>query len=157
MLHRQYDSFMACDADYQDAGIVLFGAPFDSTTSNRPGARFGPRAIRQESFGLETYSPWLDKDLIDCTVFDAGDLELPFGDSEQTLALIREQTATILKGGKRPLMLGGEHSLTLGRCRRLWSSIPNCISFTLMPTPICGRNTWECGFPTPVSSAGAGI
>jgi agmatinase len=114
MLHRQYDSFMACDADYQDAGIVLFGAPFDSTTSNRPGARFGPRAIRQESFGLETYSPWLDKDLTDCTVFDAGDLELPFGDSEQTLALIREQTATILKGGKRPLMLGGEHSLTLG-------------------------------------------
>ena len=69
---------------------------------NRPGARFGPRAIRQESFGLETYSPWLDKDLTDCTVFDAGDLELPFGDSEQTLALIREQTATILKGGKRP-------------------------------------------------------
>jgi len=124
MLHRQYDSYMACDADYRDADIVMFGAPFDSTTSNRPGARFGPRAIRQESFGLETYSPWLDKDLTDYAIFDAGDLELPFGDSEQTMALIREQTAAILKDGKRPLMLGGEHSLTLGAVQAALEQYP---------------------------------
>ncbi len=125
MLHRQYDSFIACDADYRDADIVLFGAPFDSTTSNRPGARFGPRAIRQESFGLETYSPRLDRDLTDCSVFDAGDVELPFGDSEATLALIREQTATILGDGKRPFLLGGEHSLTLGAVQAALDQYPD--------------------------------
>ncbi len=125
MLHRQFDSFIACDADYRDADIVLFGAPFDSTTSNRPGTRFGPRAIRQESFGLETYSPWLDRDLTDCSVFDAGDMELPFGDSKTTLALIREQTATILGDGKRPFLLGGEHSLTLGAVQATLEQYPD--------------------------------
>ena len=125
MLHRQFDSFIACDADYRDADIVLFGAPFDSTTSNRPGTRFGPRAIRQESFGLETYSLWLDRDLTDCSVFDAGDMELPFGDSKTTLALIREQTATILGDGKRPFLLGGEHSLTLGAVQATLEQYPD--------------------------------
>ncbi len=125
MLHRQFDSFIACDADYRDADIVLFGAPFDSTTSNRPGTRFGPRAIRQESFGLGTYSPWLDRDLTDCSVFDAGDMELPFGDSKTTLALIREQTATILGDGKRPFLLGGEHSLTLGAVQATLEQYPD--------------------------------
>ena len=50
-------NFMACDAEYKDAKIVLFGAPFDGTVSYRPGARFGPSAIRGESYGIETYSP----------------------------------------------------------------------------------------------------
>ena len=67
---------MACDAEYEDAKTVLFGAPFDSTTSYRPGTRFGSRTIRQESFGVETYSPYQDKDMTDYSFFDSGDLEL---------------------------------------------------------------------------------
>ena len=57
MLNRNVEVFIGCEADYKDAGIVIFGAPFDSTTSFRPGTRFGCKAIRSESFGLETYSP----------------------------------------------------------------------------------------------------
>ena len=76
MLQRNVETFIGCDTDYKDARIVLFGAPFDSTTSFRPGTRFAPHAIRSESFGLETYSPWLDRDLEDISVFDSGDIEL---------------------------------------------------------------------------------
>ena len=65
MLERNVETFIACDCEYGDADIVLFGAPFDSTTSYRPGARFASRAIRGESYGLETYSPYQNKDLAD--------------------------------------------------------------------------------------------
>ncbi len=79
------ETFIGCDSSYDKASVVLFGAPFDSTTSFRPGARFGPSAIRHESFGLETYSPYQDKDLSDYNIFDGGDLELCFGSAEQAL------------------------------------------------------------------------
>ena len=78
-MNRNVETFIGCDSGYEESGIVLFGAPFDSTTSFRPGARFGSAAIRHESFGLETYSPYQDKDLTDIKVFDCGDLELSFG------------------------------------------------------------------------------
>lgn len=114
MLNRNIETFIACDCDYNDADIVLFGAPFDSTTSFRPGTRFGSSAIRHESFGLESYSPYQDKDLLDKNIFDSGDLELSFGITENALADIEERTETILNDKKIPFMIGGEHLVTLG-------------------------------------------
>ena len=73
------ETFLGCDKTFEEARIVLFGAPFDSTTSYRPGARFASRTMRAESYGLETYSPYQDLDLEDAAVFDGGDLELCFG------------------------------------------------------------------------------
>ena len=81
-LKRNVENFIGCDASFEEASIVIFGAPFDSTTSYRPGARFGSSAMRHESFGLETYSPYQDKDLLDYKLFDSGDLELCFGSQE---------------------------------------------------------------------------
>ena len=106
MLNRNIETFLACDCDYNDADIVLFGAPFDSTTSFRPGTRFGSSAIRHESFGLESYSPYQDKDLLDKNIFDSGDLELSFGITENALADIEERTETILNDKKIPFMIG---------------------------------------------------
>jgi agmatinase len=114
MWKRSYEPFIGCDAEYKEASVVLYGAPFDSTTSGRPGARFGPRSIRQESYGIETYSPRLDRDLTDRRIMDAGDLELPFGDSASMVELVRERAAAILADHKTPFLLGGEHSVTLG-------------------------------------------
>ena len=111
------ETFIGCDSDYSEARIVLYGAPFDSTTSFRPGARFGPAAMRHESFGLETYSPYQDADLTDCKVFDSGDMELCFGSSEAALADIEARAEEILADGKLPLLLGGEHLVTLGAVR----------------------------------------
>ena len=98
-MNRNVETFIGCGADYDSARIVLFGAPFDSTTSFRPGARFGSSAIRHESFGLETYSPYQDKDLCDIRVFDCGDLELCFGSAESALKDIEEKAKEILRDG----------------------------------------------------------
>lgn len=117
MLGKNIETFIGCDAEYEEAQIVLFGAPFDSTTSYRPGTRFGSRAIRQESYGLETYSPYQDEDLEDYKVFDSGDLELCIGDSKIALAQIEERTKIILEDGKLPFLIGGEHLVTLGAVR----------------------------------------
>lgn len=117
MLNKNIQTFIACDSEYSEAETVLFGAGFDGTTSFRPGTRFAPEAIRSESFGIETYSPYQDKDMLDYSYFDSGDLELPFGDTEKVLSDIQQRSETILSDGKRPFMIGGEHLVTLGSVR----------------------------------------
>lgn len=113
-MNKNIQTFLACEADYETAKVVLFGVPFDGTTSFRPGTRFGPSAIRNESFGIETYSPYCDRDLTDYEIFDGGDLELPFGNTEKVLEMTQNYAAQILADGKRFVMLGGEHLVTLG-------------------------------------------
>ena len=124
-MKKNIETFIGCDASYDEARVVIFGAPFDSTTSYRPGARFGSSAIRHESYGLETYSPYLDRDLEDMAVFDSGDLELPMGSSAMALDAISERTREILSDGKIPLMLGGEHLVTLGAFREVAKRYPD--------------------------------
>ena len=124
-MERNVETFIGCEAEYEEAKMVLFGAPFDSTTSFRPGARFGSAAIRHESFGLETYSPYQDEDLSDYKVFDSGDLELCFGDSVRAVADITDRADQILSDGKIPLMIGGEHLVTLGAVRAAMKKYPN--------------------------------
>lgn len=123
-MERNVETFIGCDREYEKAQIVLFGAPFDSTTSFRPGARFGSSAIRHESFGLETYSPYQDKDLTDYEIFDSGDLELCFGSAESALVDIENRTARLLEDGKFPLMIGGEHLVTLGTVKAVQKHYP---------------------------------
>ncbi len=125
MLSKNISVFIGCDAEYEDAGIVLFGAPFDSTTSYRPGTRFASQAMRGESYGLETYSPYQDRDLTDYAILDSGDLELPMGDSAMVLDAIEERAARILNDGKLPFMLGGEHLVTLGSVRAVLKEYPD--------------------------------
>lgn len=119
------ENFIGCDSSYRAASIVLYGAPYDSTTSYRPGARFGPAAIRHESYGLETYSPYQNADLTDFDIFDSGDLELCFGSSESALADIEARAEEILQDGKFPLLLGGEHLVTLGAVRAAVKKYPD--------------------------------
>ena len=125
MLNKNVETFIGCDGEYEQAKVVLFGAPFDSTTSFRPGTRFASKAIRSESFGLETYSPYQDRDLTDYAIFDAGDLELCFGNPEKALKQISDLTASILQDGKIPLMIGGEHLVTLGAFRPVFEKYPD--------------------------------
>jgi agmatinase len=117
MWSKNVETFLCCGSEYAAADIVLFGAPFDGTASYRPGTRFGPSAIRHESYGLESYSPYLDRDLADASVFDGGDLELCFGNPERVLAVIQERAEAVLEDGKLPFLLGGEHLVTLGAVR----------------------------------------
>ena len=116
-MDRNIHTFIGCESEYAEADVVMFGAPFDSTTSYRPGTRFASSAIRNESFGLETYSPYQDKDLTDYQIYDGGDLELPFGDPKDALRQIEEYVDAVLADDKIPLMIGGEHLVTLGAVR----------------------------------------
>ena len=125
MLLPNVETFIGCESSFEEASVVLYGAPFDSTTSFRPGARFGPSAMRHESFGLETYSPYQDRDLMDIRVFDSGDLELCFGSSEMALSDIEKRTVEILKAEKVPLLLGGEHLVTLAAVRAVVDKYPD--------------------------------
>lgn len=124
-MKQNIETFIGCDSEYDAAKTVLFGAPFDSTTSFRPGTRFGPAAIRHESFGIETYSPYQDKDLADQKIFDSGNLELPFGSPEEALAEITRTAAQILQDGKLPVLIGGEHLVTLGSFRAVHAKYPD--------------------------------
>lgn len=125
MLNKNVEVFMACEKEEHEADIVLFGAPFDSTTSYRPGTRFGSSAIRRESYGIECYSPYQDKDLEDTKVMDCGDLELCFGNTKKALAQIEEQAKEILDNSAIPFMLGGEHLVTLGAFRAVLEKYPD--------------------------------
>ena len=125
MKSNQRDIFISCESTFDDADIVLFGAPFDGTTSFRPGTRFGPKAIRSESFGIETYSPYQDKDLEDYKIFDGGDLDLCFGNTEEVLKDIELNVSEIIDNNKIPGMIGGEHLVTLGAIRALSKKYDN--------------------------------
>lgn len=125
MMLPNIETFIGCESSFEEASVVLYGAPFDSTTSFRPGARFGPSAMRHESFGLETYSPYQDRDLMDIRAFDSGDLELCFGSSEMALSDIEKRAEEILNAGKFPLLLGGEHLVTLAAVRAAAAKYPD--------------------------------
>jgi agmatinase len=118
-------NFIGCDGDYDSSRIVLFGAPYDCTSSFRPGSRFAPAAIRTDSWGLELYSPYQNRALPKALLHDAGDLELPFGGPEPALGLIEDFCMGVLRDGKLPFMLGGEHLVTLGAVRAIVKKYSN--------------------------------
>jgi len=121
MLNR----FLGCDSSFEQADIIITGVPFDGTTSFRPGTRFAPAAMRIDSDGIETYSPYQDKDLTEKQIHDHGDLELPIGNTLKTLDIIEKHTEIILKSDKIPVMIGGEHLVTLPVVRTLLNKHPN--------------------------------
>lgn len=97
------------NCQYDDCDIAILGIPYDGTASYRPGTRFGPQAIRNEMYGLETYSPYLNMDLADYKVCDIGDIEIPLGNRDAVLNQIAAETEEILQDSKKTLALGGEH------------------------------------------------
>lgn len=124
-MNKNIQTFIGCNCDYDESDIVLFGAPFDGTTSFRPGTRFAPSAIRNDSFGIETYSPYQNLDLSEIWACDVGDLELPYGNTERVIGMIESTTKEILNSGKIPFMIGGEHLVTLGSVRAAAKKYPD--------------------------------
>ncbi|RXJ68208.1 agmatinase [Halarcobacter ebronensis] len=118
-MEAQLTCFIGFENEFEESKAVLFGAPFDGTTSFKPGARFAPNAMREDSWAIESYSPYLDKDLNDLKLFDYGNLELPFGDKKNALRMIQEMTQSIIDAGKIPIMIGGEHLVSLAPIKAL--------------------------------------
>ncbi|KUG19215.1 MAG: agmatinase [Methanomicrobiaceae archaeon] len=120
--HLNHHQFADFETAYEDARYVVFGVPYDSTVSFRPGTRFGPRSIREMSYNFESFEPHSGIDLAAVPCADIGDVEpelRPEAVVEQVLALASD----ILGDGKVPVMLGGEHTVTIGAVRAL---MPEC-------------------------------
>jgi len=102
--------------DDVDAAVV--GVPFDTATSFRSGARFGPEAIRSASMLLRPYHPVLDVDVFGTlSLVDGGDLNVTPGNALRTTEQIDEQLRPLITAGIVPLVLGGDHSIVLGELR----------------------------------------
>lgn len=106
-------NWMGQNEDYESSKIVMLGMPFDGTVSYRPGSRFAPEMIRLASWGLETYSPYFDKDLEDVNFHDIGDLDFPLGNTYKSLDLIEQNVEKIYNDEKKVFGIGGEHLVTL--------------------------------------------
>ncbi|MGZ3534776.1 MAG: agmatinase [Thermodesulfobacteriota bacterium] len=117
-------TFISAKAPRKEALAVILGCPYDGSASFRPGARFGPSAIRRASWGIETYSPYQNQDLSQHSIHDMGDLELPLGEKKIALDLIRKAVRKILSGNKFPILLGGDHLITLPIVEELVKNYP---------------------------------
>lgn len=106
-------NFISAKSSFEKSSGVILGCPYDGSASFRPGARFGPSAIRRASWGIETFSPYFQRDLIQYSIHDMGDLELPLGEKKISLGLIRKALGSILSEKKIPILLGGDHLISL--------------------------------------------
>ena len=118
-------NFIGSVENFDESKVVLLGMPFDGTVSNRAGTRFAPQAIRLESVGIETYSPIFDADIEDKMLYDAGDLEFPFGNPQKTLNIIKENTEQIYASDRKILGIGGEHLVTYAEIEAIAKSVDN--------------------------------
>jgi agmatinase len=117
-------NYISANASFEKSRGVILGCPYDGSASFRPGARFGPSAIRRASWGIETFSPYFQRDLTQCSIHDMGDLELPLGEKKISLGLIRKALGQILSKRKFPILLGGDHLITLPIIEEILSIYP---------------------------------
>jgi len=101
-----------------EARYVVVGVPYDHTSTYRSGSRFAPRAIREASINIETYSLRTHIDIENVPIHDAGDLHV-LSDLVETLGRLTKVTEEILSAKKVPICIGGEHTITLGPVRSL--------------------------------------
>jgi agmatinase len=104
--------------DPEGVDVAVIGIPFDTATTNRPGARFGPEAIRAASIALRPYNPAQDAQVFgQLSVADLGDVSVTPGNAERTVAQIAEELEPVVRAGARTLCLGGDHLVVLGELR----------------------------------------
>jgi len=115
-------SFSGFPKPLKDARYVVLGVPYDHTSTYRSGSRFAPRAIREASLNIETYSLRTGIDIESVPIHDAGDLHV-VDDFGVTVERLSKVTGEIFQSGKVPVCIGGEHSITLGPARSLDRSV----------------------------------
>ncbi len=104
--------------DWSHADAAIIGVPFDTAATFRPGARYGPAAIREMSLMIRRWHPVLRIDVFDTlSVIDGGDMDTVPGNAERTTAMIAEQLEPLIAAETVPLVLGGDHSIVLGELR----------------------------------------
>jgi agmatinase len=106
--------------DLAGVDAAVYGIPFDTAVTYRPGTRFGPEAIRSASALLRPFHSGFGIDICDAlSIVDYGDLPVAPGDTVGTYARVEEALAPVIDAGVFPLALGGDHSITLAELRVL--------------------------------------
>ena len=123
--------FMGSQRSIDQCKVSLIGVPYDGTSCFRPGSRFGPTAVREDSYGIETYCPQLNLDLEDMNFADLGSLDVPFGDAKLIIKYVANATNVLLESNLKPLIIGGEHSITSGVIKSLIRKYPDLIMIQL--------------------------
>ena len=119
--------YMGAKRSPENCSIGIFGVNYDGTCSFKPGARFGPEAIRQVSSCLETYCPKIKKDLEDIMYVDFGSIIIDKSDSNSVIESVKSATNFLINKRLSPIMLGGEHSITRGAIEALVKKYPDLI------------------------------
>jgi len=114
--------FSGIQRTFEEAKYVILGAPLDSTSTYRSGARFAPLAIREASLNIETYSFRTNMDVEDLKIHDLGDLHIA-GEVDETLKRLELVTKDLLDAKKMPVIIGGEHTITLGVMRSVGENV----------------------------------
>jgi len=106
--------------DLAGVDAAVYGIPFDTAVTYRPGARFGPEAIRSTSALLRSFHSGFGIDICDAlSIVDYGDLPVAPGDTVGTYRRVEEALTPVVEAGVFPLALGGDHSITLAELRVL--------------------------------------
>ena len=104
------------ESSWAGSDVVVIGAPFDGGTSHRPGARFGPQAIRFTDYlphdGSRPHLALGVDPLADLRITDIGDVEMPSGDTETSVRRLEDTVARVARAGAIPVVLGGDHTIT---------------------------------------------
>jgi len=123
--------FMGAQRSIENCKVSLLGVPYDGSSCFRPGSRFGPSAIREDSHGIETYCPQLNLDLEDINFADLGSLDVPIADTKLIIEIVENATNVLLENNLKPLIIGGEHSITSGVIKSIITNYPELIMLQL--------------------------
>ncbi|HUK49578.1 MAG TPA: agmatinase [Terriglobales bacterium] len=116
------DSFSGFSRPFEESRYVVLGVPYDHTSTYRAGSRFAPRAIREASLNVETYSPRTGVDIENVPIYDAGDLHV-VDSATETLSRLEKVAKELVSASKIPVVIGGEHTITQGVVRCLPNSV----------------------------------
>ena len=119
--------FIGAQRSCKNCQIGIVGVPYDGTTSFKPGARFGPSAIKEFSHAIETYCPQLKTDINEFNYADLGSLNIPFGDPYPVIKYVKKAINFLLKENIVPLIIGGEHSISIGSIHAIAEKYPELI------------------------------
>lgn len=133
------DYFADADSDYRQSEYVIFGIPYDKTSSFRPGARYGPKSIRQSSWNFESFNFFSGIDLKDIKFHDYGDLEVKKVTPKMMVKTVKDFSTKLLSDNKFPIALGGEHSITSG----IIQSYPKDVAVLVLDAHLDFRDKYE--------------
>lgn len=131
--------FADAEASLDEAEFIIFGVPYDKTSSFRYGADKGPKKIRESSWNFETYNIRTGVDLQDIKIHDYGDLDVQDDKPSIMVEKTKAFTRSILDKNKFPIALGGEHSITPG----VTYAFSEDISVLILDAHMDFRDTYE--------------